>query len=88
MVVSSYVLAVLECANELKKTGETLVEVKCFDEIRAEPSGGTLDTVFHSLQGRVQVKASLGFDPMIKTTSGQKSNNKTVITTTTHTHTY
>ena len=42
----------LECSNQLKKQGQRLVEIHCYDEIRADPSGGTMDTVFHSLGQR------------------------------------
>lgn len=45
-------LIVLECATALKKKGEQLAEVKIYDEIVAGPSGGTLETVFHSLENR------------------------------------
>jgi short subunit dehydrogenase-like uncharacterized protein len=45
-------LAVRECAKALKQTGEALKTVKCFDMIKAAPSGGTLETVFHSLENR------------------------------------
>jgi hypothetical protein len=86
-------LIVMECASALKgKRNEKLAEVKIFDEILAGPSGGTLETVFHSLENRfsflffffvyflrVQVKTTLGFDPMIKTIiPNTKSGIKTV----------
>ena len=45
-------LIVLECANELKKKNEKLSDVQLFDEIFSAPSGGTLETVFHSLENR------------------------------------
>lgn len=45
-------LIVMECANELKKRNESLTEIKLYDEIVAAPSGGTLETVFHSLENR------------------------------------
>ena len=48
--------------------GETLVSVSFYDEILAGPSGGTMDTVFHSLGGaRKQYVSLLGFDPLLKT---------------------
>mmetsp|Transcript_14431 Transcript_14431/g.21686 ORF Transcript_14431/g.21686 Transcript_14431/m.21686 type:complete len:500 (+) Transcript_14431:98-1597(+) len=72
-------LTVMECANALKKSGETLTEVKCFDEINAGPSGGTMETVFHSLDNREKVKTGLGFDPMLKTLLGTVSTSKTVV---------
>lgn len=45
-------LAVQACANVLKQSGEGLASVKCFDMINSAPSGGTLETVFHSLENR------------------------------------
>lgn len=71
-------LAVSECAKRLKKeSGEELVKVELFDEANSGPSGGTLATVFHSLEDRVRFKPMLGFDPMLKTLLGSKSENKT-----------
>lgn len=46
-------LIVMECANELKKKNESLTEIKLYDEIVAAPSGGTLETLFHSLENRL-----------------------------------
>jgi len=63
-------LAVLECSNQLKKQGQSLAEVHCYDEICAEASGGTFATVFHSLAQRVQYTSKLGFDPLLKTSPG------------------
>ena len=42
----------LECAKALKKKGDTIAEIRFFDEINANASGGTLDTVFHALGSR------------------------------------
>lgn len=69
-------LIVLECANKLKKQNESLVEINCYDEIRASASGGTYATLFHSLEDRVIYKAALGFDPLLKNLEGKKSDNK------------
>ncbi len=47
-----------------------------YDEINANASGGTLDTVFHALGDRVEYKSRLGFDPLTKSPSGEKTANK------------
>ena len=71
-------LAVLECARILKSEGgEDLTTAEVFDEANSGPSGGTLATVFHSLEDRVRFKPLLGFDPMLKSLTGSKSDNKT-----------
>ena len=59
-------LLVLECSKHLRKKGETLEQIEFFDEINAAPSGGTMDTVFHSLGNRVKYTNQLGFDPLQK----------------------
>eukprot|EP01034_Spumella_vulgaris_P029233 gene29233-36247_t len=69
-------LTVLECANKLKAKGENIKEIHFYDEINMIASGGTLDTVFHALLNRVAYKSSLGFDPLLKTTTGEKSTTK------------
>ncbi|RYH14329.1 hypothetical protein EON65_33780 [archaeon] len=69
-------LAVLECSKTLQKNGEQLNTVSFYDEINTGPSGGTLATVFHVLGDRSRLKASLGFDPLLKTLSGEKSTAK------------
>lgn len=71
-------LAVSECARILKEeSGEELKNVEIFDEANSGPSGGTLATILHSLQDRVRFKPLLGFDPMLKTVQGAKSDTKT-----------
>jgi short subunit dehydrogenase-like uncharacterized protein len=71
-------LAVSECARILKKeSDEELTKVEIFDEANSGPSGGTLATVFHSLEDRVRFIPMLGYDPMLKTVQGIKSENKT-----------
>jgi short subunit dehydrogenase-like uncharacterized protein len=60
-------LLVLECSKHLKKKGERLETISFYDEINAGPSGGTMDTVFHSLGNRVKYHSQLGFDPLMKT---------------------
>ena len=51
--------------TQLKEKGEELKEVRFYDEIRSSPSGGTLDTIYHSLQDRVKVQSNLKFDPLL-----------------------
>jgi len=60
-------LMVLECSKHLKKKGERLESISFYDEINAGPSGGTMDTVFHSLGNRVKYHSRIGFDPLLKT---------------------
>eukprot|EP01031_Cornospumella_fuschlensis_P027154 gene27154-32800_t len=74
-------LAVLECSNALQKNGEQLSTVSFYDEINSGPSGGTLATVFHVLSDRTRLKAALGFDPLVKTMSGEKSTAKFITKT-------
>lgn len=69
-------LAVLECSSLLRKQGQNIAEVHCYDEIRADASGGTFATIFHSLGQRVQYKSLLGFDPLLKTTTGDFCDEK------------
>jgi short subunit dehydrogenase-like uncharacterized protein len=69
-------LAVLECAKQLKKKGETITEIHFYDEINSAPSGGTLDTALSILTSRVVYKSLLGFDPLLKSTNGEKSTHK------------
>jgi len=58
-----------------------LTTINYYDEIKSEPSGGTLETVFHSLADRVQYDSQLGFDPLLKDLIGGKSDTKTVMNT-------
>jgi short subunit dehydrogenase-like uncharacterized protein len=69
-------LSVLACSEHLRSRGDTLSRVQCFDEIIAHASGGTMATVFNSLSNRQIYKAKLGFDPLLKTSDGQKSNSQ------------
>merc|ERR1712159_548312 len=60
-------LVVKKVADRLREDhGQSLKEVRCYDEINGAPSGGTIETLFHSLNARTRVKASLGFDPLLK----------------------
>ena len=75
--IKSYIWGiVLECSKALQKSGEQLTEVSFYDELNSAPSGGTLATVFHVLGDRTRLKASLGFDPLLKTLSGEKSTTR------------
>lgn len=51
-----------------KGNGERLKNIKCFDDMRGSASGGTIATLFESLQGRAQYKAVAcdGFDPLLR----------------------
>ena len=66
-------IIVYETSKKLKSMGDSLLEISCYDEINANASGGTLDTVFHSLGNRMKYKSRLGFDPLLKTRDGNKS---------------
>lgn len=68
-------LAVLSLSNKLRASGENLVGVEIYDEMRGTASGGTLETLFHSLEHRV--RASFPYDPLLKTPQG-KSEAKTI----------
>lgn len=71
-------LLVFKVAQKLKADfGESLAQVRCYDEIRAEASGGTMATVFHSLEARTQVRTALGFDPFMAQADRSKSEAKT-----------
>jgi len=45
---------------------EVLTEVRFFDEQVGALSGGTMETIFESLENRVRYVAKLGFDPLLK----------------------
>jgi short subunit dehydrogenase-like uncharacterized protein len=73
-------LVIMKIANQLKsKYGESLVDIKCWDEICGSASGGTLETIFESLNNRVKVKTQLAFDPLVKDNQGGKSESKTTV---------
>eukprot|EP01038_Epipyxis_sp_PR26KG_P008390 gene8390-11347_t len=72
-------ISVLECSKYLKQKGESLTEVHCYDEIFAGASGGTLATAFSILGSRTVYKSTLGFDPLLKTSNGNKSENKLIV---------
>ena len=75
-------MLVLSCANQLKSKNEELREINIYDEARGSASGGTISTIFYSLENRVQYKSMLGFDPLLKSLSSSKSSNKMVINNT------
>ena len=66
-------LIVLECSKKLRSVGDSILEINCYDELNGTASGGTLATIFHSLSNRVKYTSSLGFDPLLKLASGDKS---------------
>lgn len=69
-------LSVLALSDHFKKKGDTLTEVRCYDEIRASASGGTIATIFTALSNRRKYKAALGFDPLLRLPNGSKSDAK------------
>ncbi len=75
-------LLVQSCANQLKSKNEELTEINIYDEARGSASGGTINTIFYSLENRVQYSSKLGFDPLLKALSSSKSSNKMVINNT------
>lgn len=72
-------LTVLECARQLRRNGDQICEVNVYDEIRFEASGGTLETLFASIDNRTKLKTNLGFDPLVKSSMGSKSPNTFII---------
>ena len=66
-------LLVMECSKLLKAKGDSITEIRCYDEINGHVSGGTLDTILHSLSNRIKYKSASGFDPLLKTADGTKS---------------
>lgn len=66
-------LATYKVAKSLKAKGESLVEIKAWDEIKGSASGGTLETVFESVNNRQKLNTSLKFDPLMKFRAGDGS---------------
>ena len=48
----SFYCTALECSNRLKSLGDTMSEINFYDELKSEPSGGTIATIFHALDSR------------------------------------
>jgi len=73
-------LAALAMANFLKKQhGQELKSIRFYNEMSASPSGGTLATVKNSIHTLgAAVKSALGYDPLLKTLSGTKSDSATI----------
>lgn len=75
-------LSVLAMAEELKKYNkegeeeDKLDTVTFFDDINSNASGGTLDTIFHSLSERAHYKSFLGFDPLLLDSNSSCSVNR------------
>jgi short subunit dehydrogenase-like uncharacterized protein len=71
-------LAVYKLNEQIQRvsSSDELAEVTFFDELSGELSGGTLETIFTSLSGRKAVKNTLGFDPLMKTPEGVKSDSR------------
>ena len=76
-------ITVFEINEYAKSKGCTLVEVTTLDEFPSSAtfSGGTLTTAMYQLSKPKNVEqASTGFDPLVKTLDGKKSEHKTTIT--------
>jgi short subunit dehydrogenase-like uncharacterized protein len=77
-------ISTLMLSKKLKEVGgedATLDRVDFFTHIKSAPSGGTLETAFDIMFGakkeiHAEVKA-LGYDPLLKTASSQKSTSNT-----------
>jgi hypothetical protein len=61
----------------MKKSGESLNAVECFDDIIASPSGGTLLTILSVMDSIVSPrwyhKRGIRFDPLLKTSDGKET---------------
>lgn len=51
--------------NKLKENDDDLASVKIYDSIVGTASGGTMLTVFNSLEKRIKYKSECGYDPLI-----------------------
>lgn len=70
-------ISTYECAKHLAERGDELCKIDFYDEIRAEPSGGTLSTANLYLFGDMRIpKSSLGFDPLLRRIDGDCSDSK------------
>ena len=65
----------MTAANLIKESNpeEKLACIKFLDEVEANVSGGTLETVMESIFNPVDKKSNLGFDPLLKLPGKQKS---------------
>jgi len=70
-------ISTVAIANSLK-SGEQLKTIKFFNELNLAPSGGTMATAKHHLAGPLGMKSTLGFDPLIKSIDGSKSDSLTI----------
>ena len=71
-------LLVMKCAEYFRQQGDELTSIHLYDELPQEVSGGTLATVFFALSNRKKYQSSLGFDPLLKTLTGEMSAGKFV----------
>lgn len=72
-------LSVLALHDKIKEKGDTLKTVDFFDEIKSQPSGGTLETAFGIMFGPAKKKKVFGFDPLLRKADGSKASAKTTI---------
>ena len=66
-------IGVYQLSKTLKEKGDELKSIKCFDEINAFASGGTLATAVLAASSE-RYKSSLGYDPLLR--EGNGTNNK------------
>ena len=66
-------VTLLKCVEHLRKKNpnENLHSIHFYDEILAQPSGGTLATIFHILKDRKAYKSRCGYDPLLKGAEGK-----------------
>jgi len=58
-------------SEKLNEAGDTLKKVQNFDEVLSAPSGGTIETMFHSFNLQKK-KSKLGYDPLFKLNGSQE----------------
>ncbi|GAB5363285.1 hypothetical protein AAMO2058_000870400 [Amorphochlora amoebiformis] len=62
-------------AREFERKGDSLADIRIFDDVKGAASGGTFATLFNSFQNPMKTTKS-GFDPMVSDEKGNKSANK------------
>jgi short subunit dehydrogenase-like uncharacterized protein len=61
-----------QLATQLASSDEKLVKVNIYDEINSAPSGGTIETLFNSLETPHQHKSKNKWDPLLNLSDGSK----------------
>jgi hypothetical protein len=73
-------LLVQQCAKHLSQKGETLADVRFFDEMNFNPSGGTMATIRKMIEGSASTyKSPSGFDPLLKNLQGNTNCNSATV---------